>query len=150
MDFLELPAEIHLEIADHLSQEGIYALIHVNRYFHSLLVNYLLKHNIQHREATALVWAVDRKDRIRAKKLVELGADINRLYCFRDGELVSIGEEPMPLHYRAARSSDATGVKMLLELGPDPERRDMAGRSPLRNALQDENKEIIQELSSRI
>src|SRR5437762_3105269 len=119
MAFLGLPNEIITDVVDYLDQGDIYAVIRVNKRLHFLFAEYLLRHNIRHGCGRALIWAAMEGHESTARKLVDLGADVNRPVNLGAPELV----EPTLLHIAAWRGNLAM-VKLLFEIGASPYERD--------------------------
>lgn len=147
MALMSLPNEIQLEIAKYLTQSQIYALICTNRRLFLLLEEHLLKHNIQHRHGNALLHMVNTKNLSRARRLIDLGADVNKVYDM-DGENACMFKTTL-LHL-VAMTDDVEKAQLLFSLGAQIGVRDKYGRAALHWALEGRHEKMIYELSGRI
>lgn len=145
MPFTDLPNEIIIEIVEALDEEqDINSLVRVGRRFYNLFNDHLHCHNIKHRNCRALVWAAKHGREPTARKLLHLGADPNVKIKTR-GPRAGL----MPLHMAAAKGHLAI-VKLLLEVGADPEARGRDGTTPLFFALVARHEEIARTIFERI
>jgi hypothetical protein len=145
MAFLDLPNEIITDVVEYLEQGDIYSIIRVNKRLYFLFAEYLLRYNIRHRRGRALIWAAMEGHISTARKLVHLGADVNRQINFRAPELA----RPTLLHI-AARRCNLAMVKLLFEIGANPNERDSLSRAPLYWSLMTRDEEIALEISWRM
>jgi hypothetical protein len=144
MAFLDLPNEIITDVVEYLEQDDIYSILRVNKRLYVLFAEYLLRYNIRHRRGRALIWAAMEGHASTARKLVHLGADVNRQINLRAPELA----RPTLLHIAAKRGNLAM-VKLLFEIGANPNERDSLSRAPLYWSLMTGHEEISQEISWR-
>lgn len=144
MPFLNLPNEVIREIIEYLKQEDIYSFIRVNRLLHFIFSEYLLRYNVRHQNGRALTWAVTKGHASLTRKLVELGADVNRQVDLREHEFF----RSTLLHIATAKGN-LPMVKLLFEIGADPNQRDDKRRAPHYWALVSRNEKMIQEFSWR-
>ncbi|KEF50780.1 uncharacterized protein A1O9_13168, partial [Exophiala aquamarina CBS 119918] len=144
MEFLDLPNEIIGEIIEYLKQKDLSSLIRVNQRLHFLFSEYLLQYNVRHQQGRALTWAVTKGFASLTRKLVELGADVNRQIDVRGRKFA----RPTLLHIAAAKRN-LPMIKLLFEIGADLNQRDDKGRAPHYWALLSRNEKIIQEFSWR-
>jgi hypothetical protein len=145
MAFLGLPNEIITDIVEYLEQGDIYSIVRVNKRLHFLFAEYLLRYNIRHRRGRALIWAAMKGHVSIARKLVHLGADVNRQFNFRAPELTRL-----TLLHIAARRANLAMVKLLFEIGANPNERDSLSRAPLYWSLMTRHEEIALEISWRM
>jgi ankyrin repeat protein len=145
MAFLGLPNEIITDIVEYLEQGDIYSIVRVNKRLHFLFAEYLLRYNIRHRRGRALIWAAMKGHVSTARKLVHLGADVNRQISIRAPELT----RPTLLHI-AAKIGNLAMVKLLFEIGANPNERDGLSRTPLYWSLTTGHEKIALEISLRM
>jgi hypothetical protein len=145
MAFLGLPNEIITDVVEYLEQGDIYSIVRVNKRLHFLFAEYLLRYNIRHRRGRALIWAAMKGHISTARKLVHLGADVNRQINLRGPELA----RPTLLHI-AARIGNLPIVKLLFDIGANPNERDGLSRTPLYWSLTMGHEEIALEISLRM
>lgn len=144
MPFLDLPNEIIGEIIQYLKQADIYSFTRVNQQLHFSFYEHLLRYNVRHHKGTALTWAVIKGHAPLTRKLVELGADVNRQINLRKSKYF-----PPTLLHLAAAKRNLPMVKLLFEIGADLNQRDDKGRTPHYWALVSRDEELIQEFSRR-
>ncbi|OAP61037.1 hypothetical protein AYL99_06041 [Fonsecaea erecta] len=140
MPLLNLPNEVLGHISQYLEQADIFSLIRVNQELHSIFYEHLLRHNVRYHKATALTWAVIEGHLPLARKLLELGGDVNRQIDFPGRTTL--------LHLASPRGN-LPMVKLLFEMRADLNQRDDKGRTPHYQALVSRNEELIREFSSR-
>ncbi len=150
MALLSLPNEIIFEIVENLDKEqDIYSLVRVNKRLHNLFDDYLYRYDIKHRRCRALFWAAKHGREPTARKLLHLGADVN----VKIQQARSNGTRPRagltPLHL-AAGKGHLTIVKLLLEVGADPEARVQEHLTPLFFALVARHEKVARTISRRI
>ncbi|KAF1947364.1 ankyrin, partial [Clathrospora elynae] len=76
--FSELANELLLSIAEKLSSErDINAFAQTDRRLYRLLNKYLYRHNVQHGESSALLWASEQGQVETIRKSLEVGAPID-------------------------------------------------------------------------
>lgn len=150
MAFLSLPNEIIVEIVEELERErDICSLMRVNRRLYDLFDDYLYRYNIKYRRSYALFWAAKHGRESTARKMLHLGANVNTR--FHKG----IGTEGRPpagltaLHVAAVKGHLAI-VKLLLEVGADPEAKFRESLTPLYFALSARHKKVARTISRRI
>jgi len=142
MSFLSLANELIIEIVEYLdNQRHIYSLVCVNRRLYHLLKPYLLRHNIQLRGSSALIWAARNDRRATARKLLHIGADVNTV----TGSVL----DGTALH-AAAEKGHLAMVKLLLKNGANVEAQGFRGRKPLFTALISRHEEIARILFSKL
>ena len=142
MALLKIPNEIIFEIAEHLSnQRDILILALVVRRFYGLLYTYRLQYNILQGGSSALIWAAQNDRQTLARELVDLGADVNTkrisAYC------------GTPL-FAAAAKGNFTVVKLLLDLGANPDTAGSRGLKPLYAALSYKHEQVAGLLFNRV
>ena len=150
MAFSGVPNEIIIEIVENLDEErDIYSLIRVARRFQSLFDDYLYRFNIKNRSCSAQFWAVKYGRESTARKLLDLGADVN--VRNQEGQICGTGPRAgsTPLHLAAWKGHLAL-VKLLLETGADPEARNQAMLTPLFFALIARHEKVARTISRRI
>ncbi|PLB37823.1 ankyrin repeat-containing domain protein [Aspergillus candidus] len=77
MSLLQLPSELILHIVDFLyAERDINALVQGNRHLYDLLNPSLYRHNVQHRQSSALTWAAAKGQLPTLEKLFDEGAQI--------------------------------------------------------------------------
>jgi len=150
MAFFSLPNEVIIEIVELLDKEqDINSLIRVSRRLYNLFDDYLYCYNIKFRRCSALFWAAKHGCGSTARKLLHLGADVNA----RVENAGSNGDGPKadstPLHL-AAWKGHLPMVKLLLEVGADPEARVREGMTPLFFALLARHEKVARTISRRI
>lgn len=145
MALLDLPNELILNIVEYLEQHDVCSILRVDRRLHSLLADYLLRYNIRFRKGRALIWVARKGHLALARRLVDLGADVNRQINIREHALA----QPTLLHL-AARTGNLAMVKLLLEIGADPYKTDSLGRAALFWAFRGNHELIVREISSKI
>jgi len=145
MAFLGLPNEIITDVVEYLEQSDIYSIVRVNKRLHFLFAEYLLRYNIRHRRGRALIWAAMKGHVSTARKLVHLGADVNRQINLRAPKPARL-----TLLHIAARGGDLAMVKLLFEIGANPNERDSLSRAPLYWPLMTKHEEIAWEISWRM
>lgn len=150
MAFFSLPNEIIIEIAENLDKEqDIYCFIRVSRRLYNLIDKYLYCHNIKHRGSSALLWAAEHDRESTARKLLHLGADVN----IKAQKAKSNESRPRPgltPLYLAAEKGHLAIVKLLLEVGADPEARVQESLTPLFFALGARHEKVARTISRRI
>ena len=130
MALLNLPNEIIIEIVENLDNEqDIHSMVRVNKRFHHLFDDYLYRYDIKHRRCKALFWAAKHGRESTARKLLHLGADVNVRK-----KNTGTRDSMTPLHMAAFNGHIAI-VRLLLEVGADPEARFRKGCTPLFYAL---------------
>lgn len=150
MAFLSLPNEIVIEIVENLDKEqDICSLIRVSRRLHNLFDDYLYRHNIKHRRCSALFWAVEHGRESIARKMLHLGADVdvNEQKARSNESGPRAGFKPLHL---AAQKGHLAIVKLLLEVGADPEARVQEGLTPVFFALIARHEKVARTISRRI
>lgn len=150
MAFFSLPNEIIIEIVEHLDKEQeINCLIRVSSRFYYLFNGYLYCYNIKNRRCSALFWAAKHGREFTARNLLHLGADVNATV----EKAGSYGNGPKadstPLHL-AAWEGHLPVVKLLLEVGADPEARVREGMTPLFFALLARHEKVARTISRHI
>lgn len=144
MPLLSLPNEILGELVQHLRQAELCSFVRVNRQLYFGFHEHLLRRNVRCEKGTALTWAVMKDRAPLTRKLVQLGAEVNRQLDFQIHEYL----RPTLLHVAAAMGN-LPMVKLLFELGADLNMRDDGGRAPHYWALYTGNEEMIREFSRR-
>lgn len=77
MSLLQLPSELILYVADFLyAERDINALVQGNRRLYELLNPFLYRHNVQHRQSSALIWAAANGQLPTLEKLFNEGAQV--------------------------------------------------------------------------
>jgi len=150
MAFLSLPNEIIFEIVEKLDNEqDIYSLVRVNKRIHNLLHDYLYCYDITHRKGRALFWAAEHGRESTARKLLHQGADVNvtTQQARSNGTWQRAGLTPLHL---AAGKGHLVVVKLLLEVGADPEARDQKRLTPLFFAIVARHEKVARTISRRI
>lgn len=150
MAFFSLPNEIIIEIVENLDEEqDIYSLIRVSRRFYNLFDDYLYCHNMKHRRCSALFWAAEHGREPIARKMLHLGADVNvKVQKARsNGTGARAGLTPLRL---AAEKGYLGMVKLLLEVGADPEARVQESLTPLFFALIAKHEKVARTISRHI
>ena len=150
MAFLDLPNEIIIEIVERFERErDICSLMRVNRRLYDLFDDYLYCYDIKYRRSYALFWAAKHGRESTARKLLHLGANVN----IKDSEGNRHRGKPLadltPLHVAAVKGHLAI-VKLLLEVGADPEARDRKSLTPLYFALNARHEKVARTISRRI
>lgn len=78
MACFSLPVEIIIEVVENLDKEqDINSLIRVSRKFYNLFDDYLYRYNVKNRGCNALFWAARHDGESTARKVLQLGADVN-------------------------------------------------------------------------
>lgn len=147
MALLSLPNEIIIEIGEMLDREAdIYALVLVNKRFYHLFDDHLYRYNIKHRRCQALFWAAKQGRESTARKLLHLGADVNINTQQARSNETRIPAGLTPLHLAASKGHLAI-VKLLLQVGADPEATVEEKWTPLFFALIARHGEVARHIS---
>ena len=157
MAFLDLPNEVLIQIFKYLLQRrdfrlrDIYSINLVNRRLYNLFNDQLYCYNITHQKSTALSWAAKNGYDSVARRLLDLGADINtnqsrasRSRLHARGIRNSWDGNPLAL---AVRNGHVAIVKLLLERGADPKGGRFCSEALLYTALVGGHEEIVRMLS---
>lgn len=160
MAFLSLANEIIIEIVEYLdNQRDINSVGRVNRRFHNLFDDYLLRYNMKFRGSSALLWAAKHGRESTARRLLHLGADVNvKLQkplphseqlkpSSSDNTKPCLGVTPL---HMAAWKGHLAIVKLLLQIGANPEARNPQGWTPLYAALVSGHEKISRTISRHI
>lgn len=160
MAFLSLANEIIIQIVEYLdNQRDINSVSQVNRRFHNLFDDYLIRYNIQFRRSSALLWAVKHGRESTARKLLHLGADVDaklQKTSARPERLGQSNSDHCKAHlgvtalHVAAWKGHLPIVKILLEVGSDPEARSPSGKTPMYAALVAGHEKISRTISRYI
>ncbi len=146
MAFSGLPNEIIIEVVGNLDEErDIYSLIRVSRRLHNLFDDYLHCHNIKYRHCRALFWAAEHGRESTARRLLHLGADVNVKSDGARSKGSRLRAGLTPLHCAAFKGHLAL-IKLLLEVGADPEARVQDTSTPLLFALVARHEEIARNI----
>ena len=139
MPFLDLPNEIILHIAEALCLQEQYSLLRTNRRLAALLPDALIDSVFLFRYdmfgAKALYSAAEREDKVMVKKLLDKGI---LDFVERSGLLNA-----------AIKTQNETVVRVLLECGVDPETRGVHKRTPLVEAAESGQANMVQLFISR-
>lgn len=148
MAFLSLPNEIIIEIVELLEKErDICSLMRASRRLYDLFDDYLYRYNITYKSSWALFWAAEHNRESTARKLLHLGANVN--IKLRKGAGAKGKPRLTPLHVAAEKGHLAI-VKLLLEVGADPEARARERFTPLYFALKARHEKVARTISRRI
>ncbi len=149
MAFLNLPNEIIIDIVERLKRErDICSLMRANRRLYQLFDNYLYRYNIKYRRSSALFWAAKHNRESTARKMLHLGANVNVEFQGTNTKGRSLAGLT-PLHV-AAWEGHLAIVKLLLEVGADPEARVLESLTPLYVALNARHEKVARTISRRI
>ena len=147
MAFLNLPNEIIIDIVERLDRErDIYSLVRVNRRLYQLFDDDLYCYNIKYKRSSALFWAAKRNRESTARKLLHFGANVNIEFSKGTGSPLA---GLTPLHVAAEKGHLAI-VKLLLEVGADPEARVRESLTPLYFALCARHEKVARTISRRM
>ena len=132
---LSLPIELHSEIAGHLRRKDICRLILVSRQLCTIFEDYLYNRELRRGYNGVITWAAIRGREGTVLKLLRTAArDANLTACVKQHLLDPAGNGSDILHV-AARRGHPGMVKMLLNLGANPQTPDQQGIIPLYSAL---------------
>ncbi len=150
MALLSLPNEMMFEIVENLDKEqDVSSLGRVNKRFHNLFDDYLYRYDIKHRRCRALFWAAKHSRESTARKMLHLGADVNVKKQQARSNRTRSQAGLTPLHLAAGKGHLAI-VKLLLEVGADPEARVQERVTPLFFALIARHEKVACTISRRI
>lgn len=131
MPFTIMPNEILQTIADLLpSEKDISAFSQTNKHLHNRVGDYLYLRNLR-QGCTAVYWAIQECMHQTAKRMLELGADVNAPYFDRPAIRTPLGV--------AIDRGQHELAKILLEFGPDVNGRGSFGQMPLFAAARNGN-----------
>lgn len=114
-------------------QSDIYALLRVNRHLSQLLQKRLLQHNVDFEESSALPAAARSGNGDLARKLLDMGADVDTK--------AGCSDKLTALHY-AAKEGHLSIIRMLLSRGADTLSVDSSGNRPIFMALEEGNESV--------
>jgi len=115
-----LPNEIILEIVRHLgTQKNRSRLARTSQRFYPLVMNYIVRHDIQFRGSSLLAITARSNLKGMAKKILRLGGNVNTQSCFKS---TCAGQRPTPLaaaafygHERIICLLLAAGAKQIVD-----------------------------------
>jgi hypothetical protein len=164
MEISSLANELLIDIVEYLDrQRDINSVCLVNRRCHHLFNDYLYRYNIQFRKGNALLWAAEHDCQPTMRRLLHLGANVNEreekestrpLHTFRWGASTGASNTHKrfgvtALHIAAAKGHIAS-VKLLLELGANPQAAGQCSWTPLYVALATGHEKVARTISRRI
>ncbi|PLN83683.1 ankyrin repeat-containing domain protein [Aspergillus taichungensis] len=159
MSLLQLPSELILYIAEFLlAERDINVLVQGNRQLYELLNPLLYRHNVQHRQSSALTWAAANGQLPTLEKLFDQGAQITTTLPesleetkeppSKQPAICQEQEPQIPDHplVHAALHGHATVVKALLLRGAHPDWTDRRGSTLLMIAANKGHVAVVREL----
>ena len=126
MPFLELPPELHLELAEWLISSSLAALCLVNKKLQSIYVKPLYSKDSD----SVLQWAVEHSNKETMETTLKHGGNVNAIYY-----------ETETLLMRAIRLGRISIAELLLEKGADVSLVDAKSKTPLHYAIQ--HKQVV-------
>lgn len=120
-----------------------------NRRLYDLFDHYLYRYNIKYRRSCTLFWAAEHSRESIARKLLHLGANVNTKFQKGTGTEGRPLAGLTPLHVAAGKGHLAI-VKLLLEVGADPEARVRECLTPLYFALNARREKVARTISRRV
>lgn len=148
MTLTDLPAELILAVASHLTEGEVAKLLPVSKHLCAQLSEYLLHRNANRKSMRALLWATSKTERLSvAQRLIQYGADINRSFSLSHG---FENTSHLTLLHFATFERRPSMVSTLLALGADPSLTDSWGQTAMFMAYWNQDEEAVRYLLKKI
>lgn len=158
MAFSHLPNELLINIVEYLDQQqDIYSVSLVNQRCYYLFNDHLYRYNVQFRKCSALLWAAKHDNHQTMRRMLHMGANVNHVFSGNSSRLLhaiparasNTNTGFGALHVAAAKGNIAS-VKLLLEVGADPQAAGPSSCTPLYIALAYRQEKVARTISRRI